>query len=111
MKCSTNFAAMLSLVGRIKSSINCNPSLKLRDITHVQYTYTKLFTGRISELGLHSLQSYGCVRITSWITHVYRITHKAPNTTIAEFANTVDQDEAAHNELSYQDLQRLPFSL
>ena len=33
---------------------------------------------------------------------------KAPNTTIAEFANTADADETAHNEL---DLQCLPSSL
>ena len=26
------------------------------------------------------------------------LTRKAPNTTIAEFANTVDPDEMAHNE-------------
>ena len=71
MKFSTNFAAMLSLVGQIKSSLNCNPSLKLHDIIHAQYTYTQLFTGRISKRGMHSLQSYGCVRITSWITLVY----------------------------------------
>ena len=70
MKFSTNFAAMLKLVGRIKFSLNCSPSLKLHDITHAQYTYTHLFTGRISKLGMHSLQSYGCVRITSWITLV-----------------------------------------
>ena len=68
MNFSTNFAAMLSLVGRIKFSLNCFPSLELRDITHAQFTYTHLFTGRISKLGLHSLQSYGCVRITSLIT-------------------------------------------
>ena len=67
MKFSTNFAAMLCLVGRIKSSLKCYPSLELRDITHTQ---AHLFTGRISKLDLHSLQSYGCVRITSWITLV-----------------------------------------
>ena len=72
MKFSSNFVAMLSLVGQIKSSLNCYPSLELRDITHVQCTHTHLFTRRISKLGLHSLQSYGCVRITSWITLVYR---------------------------------------
>ena len=77
----------------------------------MQYTYTNSFTCRISKLGLYSLQSYGCVRITSWMTNVYRKTFKAPNTTIAEFANTVDQDEADNNELSYQDLQYLPSSL
>ena len=32
----------------------------------------------------------------------------APNTTIAEFANTADPDETAHNELSHLDLQCLP---
>ena len=31
-----------------------------------------------------------------------------PNTTIAECANTVDQDEKAHNEPSHLDLQCLP---
>ena len=36
---------------------------------------------------------------------------KAPNTTIAEFANTADADETAHNELSHLDLQCLPSSL
>ena len=36
------------------------------------------------------------------------ITLKAPNTTIAEFANTVDPDETAHNELSHLYLQCLP---
>ena len=38
------------------------------------------------------------------------LTPKAPNT-IAEFANTVDPDETAHNEPSHQDLQFLPSSL
>ena len=70
MKFSTNFVAMFSLVRRIKSSFNCNPSLELRDITHAQYTYTHSLTGRISKMGLQSLQSYVCVRITSWITLV-----------------------------------------
>ena len=32
---------------------------------------------------------------------------KAPNTTIAELANTVDPDETAHNEPSHLDLQLL----
>ena len=45
MKFSTNIVAMLSLVGQIKSSLNCYPSLELRDITQVQCTYTHLFTG------------------------------------------------------------------
>ena len=70
IKFSINFAAMLNLVRQIKSSLNRNPSLKLLDITHAQYTYTYLLTGRISKLGLHSLKSYTCVRITIWITLV-----------------------------------------
>ena len=83
MKFSTNFMAMLSLVGRIKFSLNCHPALELCDITHVQCTYTHLFTGRISKLGLHPLQSNGCIRITSWITLVeYRIRHGKPTINI-----------------------------
>ena len=79
MKFSTNFAAMLSLVGRIKSSLDCNLSLELHDITHAQYTYAHSLNGRISKLGLHSLQSYGCVRITSWITLVEPVNYKKEN--------------------------------
>ena len=33
-----------------------------------------------------------------------------PNTTKADIANTVDQDETAHNEPSHLDLQCLPSS-
>ena len=36
------------------------------------------------------------------------LTLKAPNTKIAEFANTADPDETAHNEPSQLDLQCLP---
>ena len=64
------FSINLNLVRQIKSPFNPNPSLELLDITHAQYTYTYLLTGRISKLGLHSLKSYTCVRITSWITLV-----------------------------------------
>ena len=39
------------------------------------------------------------------------LTRKAPNATIAEFANTVDPDETAHHEPSHLDLQCLPSSL
>ena len=38
------------------------------------------------------------------------LTLNAPNTTIADFANTVDPDEAAHNEPSHLGLQCLPSS-
>ena len=87
MKFSTNFAAMLSFVGLIKSSLNCFQSLELRDITHAQCTYTHLFTGRISKLGLPSLQSYGCVRITSWITLVDANEHVGNVDTLVDDAN------------------------
>ena len=43
--------------------------------------------------------------------HGAPLTRKAPNTTIAVFANTVDPDEMAHNEPSHLDLQCLPSSL
>ena len=36
---------------------------------------------------------------------------KMSNTTIAEFANTVDTDETVHIEPSHMDLQCLPSSL
>ena len=39
------------------------------------------------------------------------LTRKAQNTTIAEFANTVDPDERAHNEPSHLDLLCLLSSL
>ena len=39
------------------------------------------------------------------------LTLKAPNTTIAEFANTADPDETVHNEPSHLDLQCLPSSI
>ena len=38
-------------------------------------------------------------------------TLKAPNTTKADFANTVDPDKTAHNEPSHQDPQCLPSSI
>ena len=38
------------------------------------------------------------------------LTCKTPNTTIAEFANSVDPDEKAHIEPSHLDLQCLPSS-
>ena len=65
-----NSAAILNLVRQIKTSFNRNPTLELLDITHAQYTYTYLLTGRIFKLGLHSLKSSTCVRITSWISLV-----------------------------------------
>ena len=71
MKFSINFAAMLNLVRQIKSALNRNPSYELLDIAHAKYTYTYLLTGRIPKLGLHSLKSYTCVRIVSWITLVF----------------------------------------
>ena len=50
--------------------------------------------------------------IVSYVLHVLCqfvfLAHKAPNTTIDEFANTVDPDETAHNEPSHLDPQCLP---
>ena len=46
------------------------------------------------------------------IIRCYKLTLKAPNTTTeAEFANTADPDETAHNEPSHLDLQCLPSKL
>ena len=39
------------------------------------------------------------------------LTLKVPETKIAEFANSVDHNEMAHNEPSHQDLHCLPSSL
>ena len=41
---------------------------------------------------------------------VAMISLKMPNTTKADIANTVDQDETAHNDPSHLDLQCLPSS-
>ena len=74
MKLSTNFLAMLGLVGRIKSSLNCNPSLELRDITHA---HTHIHTYLLVEF-----QSWVCIHykvmdvfalLRSWITHVCHV--------------------------------------
>ena len=43
--------------------------------------------------------------------HYLSSTFKAPYAIIADFANTVDPDETAHNEPSHLDLQCLPSSL
>ena len=48
---------------------------------------------------------------TSKVFYQNTLTLKARNTTIAEFANTADPDETAHNEPSHLDLQCLPSSL
>ena len=50
------------------------------------------------------------LRGIAWIS-LNRLTCKAPNTTIDEFANTVDPDEMAHNDWSHLDLQYLSSSL
>ena len=60
------------------------------------------------QIGLSCLQSVHsfCCSLPKDI-----LTGKAPNTTIAEFANTADPDETANNEPSHLDLQCLPSSL
>ena len=62
-----------------------------------------MFDGKCSEL---SHVHHGNISV-----QMKPLTRKAPNTTIAEFANTVDPDETAHNEPSHLDLQCLPSSL
>ena len=39
------------------------------------------------------------------------LTLSLPETKIAEFANSIDLDEVAHNEPPHQDLRCLPYSL
>ena len=56
-------------------------------------------------------QIFGLLLHYLFDTCIQILTHKAPNTTIAEFANTADPDETAHNEPSHLDLQCLPSSL
>ena len=51
------------------------------------------------------------MKTKSTLKKVKHLFHKAPNTTIAEFANAVDPDETAHNGPSHLDLQCLPSSL
>ena len=46
---------------------------------------------------------------TSFILLFFILTHKAPNTRVAEFSNNVDPDET--DEPSHLDLQCLPSSL
>ena len=62
-----------------------------------------IFDGKCSEL---SHVHHGNISV-----QMKPLTRKAPNTTIAELANTVDPDEIAHNEPSHLDLQCLPSSL
>ena len=59
------------------------------------------------------MYSKGAIRMNGCCLYAVCIslTLKVPNTTIAEFANTVDPDETAHNERSHLDLQCLPYSL
>ena len=61
---------------------------------------------------MFKLQKNNCTFIDKVLQMtISTLTCKAPNTTIAEFANTVDPDEKAHNEPSHLDLQYLPASL
>ena len=64
------------------------------DMAHIEQSFilATMFTGQSLWLSVHFLP----------------LTLKAPNTTIAEFANTADPDETAHNEPSHLDLQCLP---
>ena len=59
---------------------------------------------------LNSSEAFKVSKVVQ-ISMSYILTIKAPNKTIAEFANTVDPEETAHNKLSHQDLQCVPSSL
>ena len=86
-------------------------------------SYNSLFVGQLYEdksLALHTcdlifftsdLQNSELIPNKSLLELIYFLTSKVPNTRIAEFANTVDPDETAHDEPSHQDLQCLPSSL
>ena len=61
--------------------------------------------------GLKVIKFFTCsTELNMKIKLLTNINPKAPNTTIAEFANTADPDETAHNEPSHLDLQCLPSS-
>ena len=66
-------------------------------------------TVKLNTLSLSITISINIIIITrrSYCVEIH-LTNKAPNTTIADFANTVDPDETAHNEPSHLDLQCLP---
>ena len=48
-----------------------------------------------------------CFQQAKFNNNMYKCTCKPPNTTIADFANTIDPDELAHTEPSHLDLQCL----
>ena len=60
-------------------------------------------------LRINRFSHQGHTKFFSPETNKIKLILKAQNTTKAEFANTVDPDETAHNEPSYLDLQCLNF--
>ena len=75
------------------------PDLSLRTLSH----HAPLCVGEV--LGLNNIWIFTPSGIG------FLLTPKAPNITMAEFANTVDPDETAHYEPSHLDLKCLPSSL
>ena len=63
------------------------------DYVRVKYDLTKRFANKIPSVEIKAIQEGHSV------LHEYLAIF--PNTTIAEFANTIDADEMAHNELSH----------
>ena len=50
----------------------------------------------------------GCVKCLAFVVNLCHISCNVPNTTIAEFANSVDPDTTAHNEPSHLDYTVCP---
>ena len=63
-----------------------------------------LFAIDLGVLFFLTVQKLGVIKLIPWQI-------KTPNTTLAEFANTVDPDEMAHNWPFHLDLQCLPSSV
>ena len=73
--------------------------------------FTAAVTVTVTDIAKPGISITRSVETVVELCQGWYLTHKAPNTTIAKFANTVDPDEKAHNELSDQDLQCLLSSL
>ena len=68
---------------------------------------TNVIFGSLTLLHSEQPKLHGVLAILS----VIRLTLYVPETQIAEFANSIDLDEEAHNEPPHLDLQCLPSSL
>ena len=82
-------------------------SCKLNYCNFGTLAYTNVIFGFLTLLHSERPKIYGVLAILS----VIRLTLYVPETQIAEFANSVDLDEEAHNEPPHLDLHCLPSSL